>query len=261
MALRERLDLLGDSLVVSGREPLWHVHAHVADAGAAIEAGLAAGRPSKVTVTYLNGAQPSTPAGWPAQASGIVAIAEGPGLSELLRGAGAQVVDGSADADPAAVLDDLARSRQPAVLVATGQLAQRWPSGWPVIEIGSPVQSLAALAVHDPGRDPHADLAAMRRAAAGMRWGAVTQPAGEPCAGQIAGQVAATGTSLAEVTAAVIDRLLSPETELLTLVAGQAASPGIVRGAADHVAVVAPAVEVVCYDGGMAGTVLLIGAE
>jgi uncharacterized protein len=63
------------------------------------------------------------------------------------------------------------------------------------------------------------------------------------------------------VAAAVIDRLIGPETELLTLLTGQEAGPGAGQLAADHVAAVAPAVEVVCYDGGMASAVLLIGAE
>ncbi|MGH3312526.1 MAG: DAK2 domain-containing protein, partial [Streptomyces sp.] len=42
-ALRERLDGLGDSLVVGGGDRLWSVHVHVDDAGAAVEAGIGAG--------------------------------------------------------------------------------------------------------------------------------------------------------------------------------------------------------------------------
>ncbi|MDG6104417.1 DAK2 domain-containing protein [Dactylosporangium aurantiacum] len=49
--LREALGALGDSLVVVGDDPTWHVHVHVNDVGAAIEAGIAAGRPSRITVT------------------------------------------------------------------------------------------------------------------------------------------------------------------------------------------------------------------
>ncbi|HLQ54429.1 MAG TPA: DAK2 domain-containing protein, partial [Streptosporangiaceae bacterium] len=56
--LRDRLDALGDSLVVVGGDDLWHVHIHVADAGAAIEAGLRAGRPRRITVTFLGTAPP-----------------------------------------------------------------------------------------------------------------------------------------------------------------------------------------------------------
>ncbi|MEV0126924.1 DAK2 domain-containing protein [Dactylosporangium sp. NPDC050688] len=49
--LRETLGALGDSLVVIGDDPTWHVHVHVNDVGAAIEAGIEAGRPSRITVT------------------------------------------------------------------------------------------------------------------------------------------------------------------------------------------------------------------
>lgn len=52
-ALRERLDALGDSLVVGGGDGLWSVHVHVDDAGAAVEAGVAAGRPHRIRVTHL----------------------------------------------------------------------------------------------------------------------------------------------------------------------------------------------------------------
>ena len=54
-ACRTELDALGDSLVVVGGEGLWNVHVHVDDAGAAVEAGIAAGRPSRIRITHKNG--------------------------------------------------------------------------------------------------------------------------------------------------------------------------------------------------------------
>ncbi len=117
-----------------------------------------------------------------------------------------------------------------------------------MIEIGSPVQSLAALAVHDPLRDQADDVVAMRRAVAGMRWATVA-----PADGDNPGQAAA--------AVAQADLLLEPGTEMLTLVTGQAAEPALAAVVAEHVASVAPTVDVVCYDGGMTSAVLLIGAE
>ncbi|MFE7118345.1 DAK2 domain-containing protein, partial [Streptomyces sp. NPDC057654] len=52
-ALRARLDALGDSLVVVGGDGLWNVHVHVDDAGAAVEAGIQAGRPHRVRITHF----------------------------------------------------------------------------------------------------------------------------------------------------------------------------------------------------------------
>ena len=295
-ALRDRLDLLGDSLVVSGRAPQWHVHVHVADAGAAVEAGLAAGRLSKITVTYLNATQPSIPAGRPAPANAVVAVAEGPGLAGLLRAAGATVVestsvdstgvdstgtdstgaDSTGSADPEAALAALAKTSGPAVLLAaSARLAQRWPPGWPVLEVGSDIQLIAALAVHDPGRETEADLASMRRAVAAMRWASVrsrslhtdgntgpTSPGGtEPYVGAVSGQEVLAGHEQEAVALGVVDLLLQGDPEMLTLAAGRAASHGLAAFVAGHVAGLDRRVEVVCYDGGMASSLLLIGAE
>ncbi|MEO5853829.1 MAG: DAK2 domain-containing protein, partial [Nocardioides sp.] len=47
-ALRTTLGALGDSLVVVGGDGLWNVHVHVDDVGAAVEAGIDAGRPHRV---------------------------------------------------------------------------------------------------------------------------------------------------------------------------------------------------------------------
>ena len=57
--LRDTLDSLGNSVVIVGGEQLWNVHVHLADAGAAIEAGLRAGRPHRITVTYLGASRPA----------------------------------------------------------------------------------------------------------------------------------------------------------------------------------------------------------
>ena len=270
-ALRDRLDLLGDSLVVSGRAPRWHVHIHVADAGAVIETGLTAGRLSKITVTYLNQAHPGIAPARPAHAA-VVAVAAGDGMAGLLRAAGATVVRGTPELE--GLRDELAEGPAPAVLLApAGRFAERWPTGWPVLETGSEIQLLAALAVHDPQHDQDADLAAMSLAVAGMRWGAVRRSASDdeqgraasagtgPFTGFLAGEPVVAGHEEAGVAVAVTDLLLTSDTEMLTLVTGKGARPGLAGLVADHVAGRATGVEVICYDGGMTDSLLLIGAE
>ncbi|GGL10888.1 DAK2 domain-containing protein [Mangrovihabitans endophyticus] len=55
--LREELDRIGDSVVVvgtgEGSVPTWNVHVHTPDVGAAVEAGVEAGRPHRIVVTRL----------------------------------------------------------------------------------------------------------------------------------------------------------------------------------------------------------------
>src|SRR6478672_305960 len=96
-ALKKTLGGLGDSLVVVGGEGLWNVHVHVDDVGAAIEAGIDAGRPHRVRVTHF-AEQVAEARARTAERSRsgrrIVAVSAGPGLTALFAGAGAVVVEG-----------------------------------------------------------------------------------------------------------------------------------------------------------------------
>src|SRR5690606_21967399 len=101
--LRAELDRLGDSVVVTGGEGLWNVHVHLADDGAAIEAGIAAGRPHRIRVSCLgvpgaDGAAAASPEGAAAGAAcvggtaggrprgrGVVAVAAGAGIARLFE--------------------------------------------------------------------------------------------------------------------------------------------------------------------------------
>ncbi len=101
-----RLVELGDSVLVVGGDGEWNIHAHVDDAGAAVEAGIVAGRPHRVRITRLDRDQSwprrpmrarrsVTPAHGPAArhtGSAIVACAAGDGLAALFGEAGAAVV-------------------------------------------------------------------------------------------------------------------------------------------------------------------------
>src|SRR5215212_1988732 len=91
--MQERLAALGDSLVVvgvdtpSGRE--WNVHVHVADVGAAIEAGIEAGRPYRVSVSPLAPTPGPTPE---AGTRAVVAVVNGQGLADLFSAEGVRVL-------------------------------------------------------------------------------------------------------------------------------------------------------------------------
>ena len=53
-AFRDTWAALGDSIVVVGGDGIWNCHVHTDDIGAAIEAGIDAGRPSSIRVTDLH---------------------------------------------------------------------------------------------------------------------------------------------------------------------------------------------------------------
>jgi len=284
VGLRETLARLGDSVAVAGGGGVHNVHVHVNDIGAAIEAGIAVGRPYRISVTRFADAGAAPPA--PSAATAMVAVAPAEGLAALFRAAGAHVVRGGAGrdcstadlvaamrragADQVVLLpndrDLLSRAEAAAdVLRASGSTVAVLPSR-------AVVQGLAAVAVHDPARRFGDDVVAMSAAAAATRYGAVTRAtsdaqtmAGRCRAGDILGllddDVALIGDDVAGVARGLLDRLLIGGGELVTLVGGVDAAGDLVPGLADYVALTRPVVEVVTYDGGQPLFPLLVGVE
>jgi hypothetical protein len=100
----------------------------------------------------------------------------------------------------------------------------------------------------------------MSRAAAGMRYGSVTGPGADGgYAGQDGDEVRVIAATQGEAAAALAAVLLSGGGELVTLMEGAGAEPGLARRVADHIGQAGPGPEVVCYDGGPVP--LLIGVE
>lgn len=148
--------------------------------------------------------------------------------------------------------------------------------GWGIDVVALPaasmVQGLAALAVHDPGRQAVDDGYTMARAAAGARHGSVriaTEQAltwaGTCHPGDglgIAGdEVLVVGKDVTAAAAGLIDLLLVAGGELVTVLIGQGIDPGITAALADHVHRRHPGIELVTYCTGHRGDALLIGVE
>ncbi len=293
-ALRERLAGLGDSLVVVGDERLWNVHVHVDDVGAAIEAGIEAGRPHRIRVTHFHdqltqqAAQQEREAARPREGRCVVVVSAGPGLSALFGEAGAVVVEGGPGRRPSTgdllgaitgcgaqevvVLPndgDSVRAAQVAASTATQDTGVRVA----VIPTQAQVQGLAALAVHEPGRGFDADVLEMTATARHARHGAVTVAARQamtmagPCEpgdalGVVAGDFAVVGSALAEVATEVLERLVVGGGELVTIVSGADDPDGAL---AEHctawLAEHHPYVDAVVYDGGQERYPLLLAVE
>lgn len=276
-SLRAELGALGDSVVVSGGDGLWTVHVHLDDAGAAVDAGLRGGRVSGVRVTPLEVARTS--------GRTVVVVAPGDGLAALLTDAGATVVPAGAAAPTATDLSEALRCTRAAEVVIlpsdptvqpAAEAAARAVAATglqvAVVPTRAVVQSLAALAVHDAQRPFHEDVVAMTAAAVSTRYGAVAQAvrsevttAGACAAGDHVGSVGdelvVFGPDLERVADAVAELLLVGGGELLTLVSGAGAPPGLVDGVVERVARSRPALEVLTYDGGQPDHPLLVGAE
>lgn len=287
-ALRRALAPLGDSLVVVGGEGLWNVHVHVDDVGAAIEAGLEAGRPHRVKVTHFAEQIGRTHAGARSERTGraVVVVAAGPGLADLFAEAGARVVLGGPGRRPStgelvrAVRESGAAevvilpNDHDSVRVAEAAARTAEEDGGvrvAVVPSTAQVQGLAALAVHEPGRTFDQDLVHMTAAARHARHGAVTVAARQamttagPCEpgdvlGAIEGDFVEVGSDAFDVARVVLDRLLGGGGELVTVVAG-AGGEDLARRCADHLGAAYPTVDVVVYDGGQDRYPLLVSVE
>jgi len=293
--LRATLAGLGDSLVVVGGEGLWNVHVHTDDVGAAIEAGIEAGRPRRVRVTHFaeQMAGQGTERTAPQARSGrrIVAVAAGPGLARLFEEAGAVVLAGGPGRRPSTgevlaairgcgacevvVLPNDADSVR--VARAAASTAENDPDlqgiRVSVIATQAQVQGLAALAVHEPGRAFDHDVLEMTATARHARHGAITVAARQamtmagPCEpgdvlGVVAGDFVVVGEDRLAVATDVLERLLGGGGDLVTIVSGAEDGDGVLAArCAAYVEAQHPAVDVVVYDGGQERYPLLVSVE
>ena len=282
-ALRAALEPLGDSLIVVGGEPLWNVHVHVDDAGAAIEAGMAAGRPHRIRVTYL--AEPHGRLDSNGGVRAVVAFAAGDGLATLFESAGVTVVQTSVGRPSTAeILAAIQRSgaaevvvlpnARDGIAVAEAAAAEARADGIrvAVIPTRAQVQGIAAAAVHEPARTFDADVVAMTTAAGHTRHGAVTvavrqavTSAGvcEPgdVLGVIEGDFVVIGDDQHTVAVEVVERMLAAGGELVTVVTGEDSDVALADEVADAVRRHHPGVDTVVYLGGQPRYPLLIGVE
>jgi fatty acid kinase len=281
--LRAALEPLGDSLIVVGGDPLWNVHVHVDDAGAAIEAGMAAGRPHRIRITYLAG-----PTARPAardRTRAVVAYAAGDGLATLFESAGVTVVQTTVGRPSMAeILTAIRGSGAPEVVVlpnapdsiavAEAAAAEARAEGIrvAVIPTRAQMQGIAAAAVHEPSSTFDADVVAMTTAAVHTRHGAVTVAAREALTsagvcrpgdvlGVVEGDFVVVGGELSAVAVEVIERMLAVGGELVTVVTGVDADGDLAGAVVDVVRRDHPGVDTVVHDGGQPRYALLIGVE
>jgi hypothetical protein len=282
MLLRAALAAIGDSLVVSGAAPLWNVHVHVDDPGAAVEAGIEAGRPHRIRITALD----KQALGGERPPRALVAVTHGAGTASLLHEAGVITVAALPNTRPstaeliAAVLESgaeeviLLPSDGDTRAVAGVAAAEARAAGVrvSVIPTKAIVQTLAAAAVHDPKSRFEDDVVAMTRAAGATRYAAVTVASREvlttagPCRvgdilGLVDGDISAVGGDVRGVSCDLLNAMLAAGGELVTLVFGSDVTPAFADGLTAWLAAEHPMVEVTGYDGGQPLWPVIIGVE
>ncbi len=253
---------IGDSIVVVGGDGLWNCHIHTNDVGAAVEAGVDAGRPSRIRVTDLDeqveeerwvresvgapGAGPSIEGTGPPPTTSVVAVVSGDGIGRIFRSLGVHhLVVGGQTMNPATA--DLVKavesvgSAEVVILPnnkniepVAEQVDSLTAKTVRVVATGSIVEGFAALLAYDPAANAVTNSESMATSAARVVPAEVTRAvrdsitdAGEVHEGDYIGisrdGVVSIADNVVLSTRLLLDRLLEPSHELVTLIEGEGA--------------------------------------
>jgi len=249
---------MGESIVVVGGDGIWNCHIHTDHIGAAIEAGIEAGRPRRISVTDLRNQVEEQQ--WVLQGlteanrvTSVVAVGSGPAVIQALERLGvARVVPGGQTMNPSTgdivaaieALDyepaspggvvvlpnnkNVFGSAEQAAMFFAGATKARAVT---VVPTRGLVEALAALMVYDAKADLAINVEAMKAAAASVVSGEVVKavrdaslPVGPVVAGDhlgfCAGDVLVVEQDVVAAMCALMERVVGDDHELVTLITG-----------------------------------------
>ena len=251
---KEAWDALGDSIVVVGGDGIWNCHVHTDDIGAAVEAGIAVGRPHRIRVTDLYEeveeqawvrdrlADDEDDVGDPVDCA-VVAVANGEGVRQIFRSLGVRrVVLGGQSMNPSTT-DLLA-----AVEAVPSDEVVLLPNNGNIIPVAEQVdgqtsktvrvvatrgvtEGFASLLQYDPCATAEQNASAMAAAASSVVAGEVTVAVRDATSdvgdissgdhlGLCGGRVCVIADSRFAVTTGLLEAIVDGDHELVTLIAG-----------------------------------------
>jgi DAK2 domain fusion protein YloV len=249
-SIRQTLSVYGDSLLVVGDAGLAKVHIHTNQPGRVLEELLQLGTLHDIKIdnmldqhrTTLVAETPSQPK--PEKALGVVAVATGDGLKVALEGLGVDVVvSGGQTMNPsteellAAVESVMASSvlilpNNKNVILAAQQVAELTTKQVAVIPTKSVPQGIAALVAFNPELGLEENAAAMTTASQSVKTGEITYAVRSTqvngceiqlgdILGLIDGKLVTTGREVEAVALDVLDQMVEPDNELITVFTGE----------------------------------------
>jgi hypothetical protein len=215
----------------------------------------------------------------------VVAVCSGDGLAELFGGLGVQgIVAGGQTLNPstAELLDLVGHVNADQVVILPNnkniipvaeQVCELTTKSVAVVPTRTMPEALAALVVYDPEADVDENVAEMSEAVDAVRSGEVTRAVRDSKAdvgpisqgdwmGIVDGDgIVAVGTELLSTVMDLLDRLLTADGELLTVITGSEAEPAVTELILDAVADRHPDVDVEVHRGGQPLYPYLFGVE
>jgi DAK2 domain fusion protein YloV len=288
---------IGDSIVIVGGDGLYNCHIHTNDIGAAVEAGIDAGRPRNIRITDLMDQVEEerwvreaevvadlTGASTERVTTAVVAVGVGEGVRRILTSLGVQhVVAGGQSMNPstAQILEAVELCNADAVVVLPNnknivavakQVDGLCDKKVSVVPTHSVPEALAALVDYDPNDDVSSNAERMQAAIERVGTGEVTQAvrdaavdgenvkSGDWIALTREGVVSAT-QSPADAVCALLSELVDDDSEIITVLVGADAKQSETDRIREHVQFTFPHVEVEFHDGGQPLYPYLVGVE
>ena len=312
-AFRQAWGGIGDSIVVVGGDGLWNCHIHTNDIGAAIEAGIEAGRPRQIRITdlfeqvehiesdmlgeFVEDGKDDSKIGETSAAEtadpiwlnpdcvqdavcAVISVATGEGIRNLMGMLGVHgVVSGGQSMNPSTELllqaieavsaDEvvLLPNNKNIIPVAHQSAEAAMSDGAEsakkvlVLETTSIPEGIAALSAYDPQADASENLAAMQAETSELAVGEVTQAVRntkvegrEISEGDFiaisGGKIVSAAATPADAACELLDKLIAPEHELLTLFAGEPADAETTEKLLRWLGENHPHIEAETHDGG-----------
>jgi hypothetical protein len=282
--LEAELDKLGDSLLVVGGRGAVKVHLHTDEPGTALALGTAVGVIEEVDIKnmHLQTAEREERILIAEVAvCGVVSVCAGAGNRRLFESLGAACVEGGQSMNPAtadivAAIEALPASEAVVlpnnknVILAAEQAVGASARPARLVSTRSVQAGLGAMVSFDLSLSAEENAVAMEAAAAGVRSAAVTRASRDAVVGDLAvgkgqflglleGDPVAAGPVLEPVAREVLERLLEPQADVLTILVGEdgPSVDDLVAFAREQ----SPDLEVEVHDGGQPHYLLLLAAE
>jgi DAK2 domain fusion protein YloV len=288
---------IGDSIVVVGGDGLFNCHIHTDDVGAAIEAALDVGRPRGIRVTDLaeqvieerwvrEGAFEGTGVAEiaAAPATSVVAVVQGDGIGRIFRSLGVrQLVTGGQSMNPSTeeLLAAVAATGSDEVVLLPNnknivpvaiQVAAVSTIPVHVVPTSSIVEGFAALLAYDPDAPGAANGSAMTSSAEHVIAAEVTKAVRDTTTdvgvvregdwiGLTKEGVRSIAESVAVAACALLDRVVTDDHELVTVIEGDGATPANTRRITQWLAEERPGAAVEVHHGGQPLYPYLFGIE
>jgi uncharacterized protein len=259
---------LGDSIVVVGGDGLWNCHIHTDDIGPAVEAGIDVGKPRSIRVTdLLDEFAEMEEERWVREAEpmasepsivhepvpcAVVAVSVGDGVRRIFQSLGVQVVvTGGQTMNPstAQLLEAVEAAPAPQVVILPNnkniipvaeQVDAMTTKTVRVVPTRGVAEGFASLLAYDPGADAVGNVGAMAAAASHVVAGEVTRAVRDSSTdrgpiregdwlGIARDGILAVDDDLSGAATTLLDQLVGPEHEIVTIIEGEGASQAITR--------------------------------